>query len=117
MDYDERADEVRAWQLRYGMTPRQDSKLTDLYARGELPLAADEVARELVATDYVFQNTLYGDVIEDFMREVAQRLRACHPGLSWNATWKIVRAYAPNALKLMCVSSAGIRIPDVEHTL
>ena len=107
-----RAEMVHAWQRHYNMEPRADSRLTELYAQGEAgAMSAHEVARELVATDYVYRATLYGEVIEEFMRRVAHRLRAAHPGLSWAATWTIVRAYAPVALRLMCVRSAGVAIP------
>ena len=113
---DERAHriaELHAWQRHYNMEPRADSKLTELFADGHLgAMRVDEVARELVATDFLYKHTLYGDVIEDFMRRVAERLRAEHPGLSWARTWEVVRIYAPIALKLMCVSSAGVRIPE-----
>lgn len=107
---DELIDLVHAWQREYGMTPRSDSKLTRMFADGEVDMSADEVARELVAVDFVYRHTLYGDVIEDFMRLVAARLRERHR-ISWPATWNIVRFYAPIALKLMCVNAAGVRIP------
>lgn len=108
----ERRAQVHAWQRHYNMEPRDDSRLTELYAAGETgAMTAHEVARELVATDYVYRATLYGEVIEAFMRRVAERLRAAHPGLSWAGTWTVVRAYAPIALRLMCVRSAGVAIP------
>lgn len=108
----QRIAEVHAWQRHYNMEPRDDSKLTQLYADGVACMGPDEVARELMATDFVYKQTLYGELIEDFMRGVAHRLREFYPGLSWSATWTITRAYAPTALKLMCVSSTGTRIPD-----
>ena len=104
---------LHAWQRYYGMEPRNDSHLTQQFVRGMLPVPADRVARELVATDFVFKHTLYGEVIEVFLRKVAQRLRRRVRPLSWKATWEIVRFYGPIALRLMCVSSAGVRIPDL----
>lgn len=104
---------VQAWQRHYNMEPRGDSKLTSLYADGQLgDVAADVVARELLCTDYLYKHTLYGELQEEFLRGVAAELRRRHKGLSWSATWEIVRYYGPIALKLMCVSSAGERIPD-----
>ena len=104
---------VHAWQRHYGMEPRADSKLTELFADGQLGYtSADGVARELLATDVIYKRTLYGEVIEDFLRRVAARLRGEHPGLSWTATWHIVRFYGPIALTLMCVSSSGLVIPE-----
>ena len=104
--------EVHTWQRHYGMEPRNDSRLTQQYAVGALgATTASEVARELVATDYIYKATLYGEVIEGFMRHVANDLRAKYPDLSWGACWEIVRFYGPIALKLICVESAGICIP------
>lgn len=109
---DARRDEVYACQRRIGMEPRSDSRLTEMYARGEVCMTAEEVARELMATHFVYTNTLYGDVIEEFMRGVAHRVRETYPGLSWSSTWTIVRVYAPIALKLMMLSASGRRIPE-----
>jgi hypothetical protein len=104
---------LHEWQRYYNMEPRDDSRLTQLFADGQTAnMSVDEVARELMATDFIHRHTLYGDVIEDYMRAVATRLRAAHPGLSWTRTWEIVRAYAPIALKLMCLSSADLVVPD-----
>lgn len=111
MTYEERVREVREWQAVYGMVPREDSVLTDRYARREVGMTAREVAAELAATDFVYKNTLYGEVIEAFMRGVAARLREEHPSLSWKATWNVVKFYGPPSLKLMCVEAAGVRIP------
>jgi hypothetical protein len=94
------------------MEPRADSSLTEMYARGEVHMSAEEVARELMATDFIYKNTFYGEVIEDFMRGVAEQLRYIHAPLSWTSTWTIVRAYAPSALKLMLLSGTGMRIPN-----
>lgn len=102
---------VHAWQRQLGMEPRDDSKLTQLYADGHVCMHPAEVARELLATDYIYKHTLYGEVIEAFLRRLADRLRARH-ALTWTATWNIVRFYGPIALKLMCLSATGERIPD-----
>lgn len=108
-----RREEVWKAQRQLNMTPRNDSRLTELFANGQLPpyMTADVVARELMCTDYIFKNTLYGEVIEDYMRAVAALLRDTYK-LSWDATWNITRFYAPIALKLMCVSSSSVRIPN-----
>jgi hypothetical protein len=108
-----RLNEVREAQCKLNMTPRSDSRLTQMYARGELPtyMTANVVARELMCTDFIYKNTLYGEVIEEYMRLVAARLRSTYD-LSWKATWDLVRFYAPIALKLMCTSSSGVRVPE-----
>ena len=106
-----RISEVHHHQRLLNMVPRTDSRLTEAYARGEVSISAHEVARELMATDFIFKNTIYGEIIEEFMRRVSERLRDTYE-LSWTSTWTIVRAYAPNALKLMLISASGLRIPD-----
>jgi len=109
--YTLRLAELQHHQRCLNMEPRGDSALTEMYARGEVVMTAPEVARELMATDYIYKHTLYGEVIVDFMREVADNLRRIH-ALSWAATWTIVRTYAPMALKLMMLRSCGARIPE-----
>lgn len=102
---------VQDWQRFYNMEPRSDSQLTSLYERGLLPgVSARKVARELVATHFIYQNTLYKELIEEYMRHVANRLRATY-ALSWTSTWQIVRFYAPIALKLHMVIQTATRIP------
>ena len=112
--YEARVAEVHAHQCALNMAPRSDSHLTELYATEQLPpdMDASVVARELMATHYLYSFTLYGDLLEAFMRHVATTLRAQYPGLSWASTWEIVRAYGPPALKLMCLSSSGQFIPE-----
>ena len=110
---EERRVQLHAWQRYYGMEPRDDSHLTRQFIEGLLPVPADRVARELVATDFIYKRTLYGDVLETFLREVAKRLRKRIRPLSWKATWEIVRFYGPIALRLMCVSSAKVCIPPM----
>lgn len=112
MTYEERQQSVHDWQRFYNMDPRQDSRLTDLFCKNSLPAewTAKTVARELMATDFIYKNTLYGELIEDFMRAVALRLRERH-SITWKATWDIVRFYAPTALKLLCLEQTGTVIP------
>jgi len=102
---------LHAWQRYYNMEPRDDSKLTRLFVEGKVDWPVDVVARELMATDFIYKNTLYGEVIEEFMRGVADRLKRKHR-LSWTATWDVVRFYAPIALKLMLLDRCGVRIPE-----
>ena len=109
--YKNRILEVQYWQNLYGMKSRKDSRLTEIYGKGLLGMSADEVARELVATHFIFSYSLYGELIEEFMRYAAARLRNEY-NLSWKSTWEIIRCYAPIALKLMCVSSGNLHIPQ-----
>tara|TARA_B100002051_G_scaffold268933_1_gene299483 strand:+ start:1205 stop:1621 length:417 start_codon:yes stop_codon:yes gene_type:complete len=111
-EIDARRGQVQAWQRSYGMEPRGDSKLTELYAAGYVNETADKVARELCATDFVFQNTLYGEVIEDYLRCLAARVRETY-GISWTSTWEVVRFYGPIALRLQMLQACGLRIPEL----
>ena len=106
-----RRSEVHYYQHLLNMHPRADSRLTELYAHGQTTLSAPEVARELMAVDFIYKHTLYGEVIETFMRTVADYLREMY-GLTWTATWRIAQFYAPIALKLMSLSATGTRIPE-----
>lgn len=106
-----RREEVRYWQRFLNMTPRNDSRLTDMYARGEVYMSADEVARELVATDFIYRYTLYENQIEEFMRGVAVYLKDMY-SLSWKATWKIVKFYGPIAMKIISLIQTDLRIPE-----
>ena len=109
---EERKEMVRYWQRAYNMVPRDDSKLTEMFANGETGnRQPDEVARELLATDYIYKKTLYGEIIEEFLRMVAHRLKEEH-NLSWTATWSIVRFYGPMALKLICLMQTDESIPN-----
>ena len=107
----ERLQLLHDWQRYYNMEPRNDSRLTRMYINGVIDWPVDVVARELVATDFIFKNTLYGEVIEEFMRRVAHTIRSMYK-LSWSATWEIVSFYAPIALKLMLLDRSGLRIPN-----
>ena len=74
----ERIIEVQTIQRSWGMEPRNDSKLTVSYALGtcedEYPTSYD-VAHELMFTDRIYKFTLYGQLIEDVMREVASIIK------------------------------------------
>lgn len=104
-------EDVETWQRAYGMEPRGDSRLTEKFVRGEVAWPADEVARELVCTDYLYQTTLYGELLEEYLRLVAARVNAM--GVPWKATWKIVTFYGPLSLKCMCLDACGVRFPDL----
>lgn len=105
-----RVDQVHAEQRRLGMSPRTDSRLTLQWAAGAADpeyQTAHQVAHELVVTDHVYRTTLYGEIIEVVMRNVATFLRKTYRGLTWSDTWDIVRFYVPTMLKLHCLTSTA----------
>ena len=101
------------WQRFYGMHPRPvaESRLTKLYLERKVGWPVEMIARELVATHFIYQTTLYGEVIEEFMREVAQYVKKTYK-IPWGDVWRIVRIYAPPALKLIMLRNTGQRIPE-----
>jgi hypothetical protein len=108
---EERLNLLHAWQQSYNMEPRSDSQLTNMYINGEIDWPVDSVARELMATHFIYEETLYGEILQEFLRGVAHRIHIEYK-LSWASTWKIVRFYGPMACKLLCVESAGVHIPQ-----
>lgn len=110
--FDERQYQVQQWQMMYGMEPRSDSRLTEMYANGQINWYPEEVARELIATDFIYKHTLYGETIEDFMKALAKQLKDTYV-LDWKTTWKIVQFYGPIALKLLMLIKCDLKIPHM----
>jgi hypothetical protein len=102
---------VHEIQRQMNMEPRHDSRLTHQYANAEIDWDATQVAKELVAVDFIYKNTLYGEFIEEYMRSLANLIRAEYR-IPWGDTWEIVRFYAPTALKLQCLLQTGQRVPQ-----
>ena len=111
MTQEEKLKLLHQWQAHYNMIPRTDSMLTAQYLNGVCTWPVDTIARELMATEYLYKYTLYGDILEDFMRQVSVHIREKYH-ISWKATWKIVRFYAPIAMKLIALLQTGTSIPE-----
>lgn len=107
-----RLSTLHAWQRFYNMEPRGDSALTRLYVDGRVQWSVDEVARELMSTDFIYKHTLYGELIEEYMRAMAARLRSLQPELTWSKTWELVRFYGPFTLKLYMLVMCRACIPE-----
>lgn len=98
----DRLQQVHDMQRAMGMEPRTDSRLTSQWVDGTAnPVykTATDVAHELVFVDHIYQTTLYGEVIEEAMRLIAQWVQT-ETRLPWGDTWQLVRWYAPTMLKL-----------------
>lgn len=105
-EYERRLNAVIAEQHRLGMAPRSDSRLTVQYAHGSCDpvyTTAAVVAQELVLVDFVFHETLYGEIVEDVMRAVAHRLKRQYRRTSWHDVWDVTRFYVPAMLKAYCL--------------
>ena len=109
--YNDRMFEVHELQRALNMEPRSDSKLTILYAENNTNMTAKEVAHELMSVDYIYKYTLYGELLEEYMRILAKKVKTQYK-LSWSDTWEVVRFYAPTALKLQCLMACQTRIPE-----
>jgi len=108
--YTFRFKQVCDLQKSYGMTPRDDSILTQKYANKQIEGPPEDIAKELFCVDYIYCNTIYGEIIEEYMRCLASLIKQKYK-LSWNDTWEIVKFYGPDSLKLICVTNSNIRIP------
>ena len=111
MDYNTRFNEIIDLQKKYGMEPRSDSYLTKMYAEGKTDESAINIVKELIAVDYIYKNTLYGEFIEDYMRELAGIIKHNY-NITWTDTWEIVRFYGPDSLKLLSLECTGEKIPN-----
>lgn len=110
-EYEQRVNEVVEFQKKFGMEPRTDSYLTKMYGNKETEYSAEEVAKELVCVNYIFTNTLYGELQEDYMRQLAKLLKNKY-NLTWTSAWEIVKYYGPISLKLLCLTSSNEHIPN-----
>lgn len=93
------------------MEPRHDSALTRKFVKGEVTCHPSVVARELVATDFLYKHTLYGELIEDFFRHLAFLLTVNYD-LSWGSAYTIVREYGSIALKVLMIVHTGVTVPE-----
>jgi len=106
-----RVSAVHSAQRQLGMEPRDDSRLTYLYANGEEMngLPPSTVAHELVVVNKIYENTQYQYIIEDVMRELALHLKKKYR-LSWTVAWEIVKFYGPTLIKLYSVKLNELQV-------
>ena len=106
----DRLEAVHCEQRRLGMEPRADSRLALQFASGtceqEYQTAA-QVAEELVLVDRIYKTTLYGEIIEETMRAIANRIKREYRVIPWAVVWEIVRFYVPTMLKIHCMLTSG----------
>ena len=105
-----RIDLVNSEQLRLGMIPRNDSLLTYNFAIGNVPPYFENpetVAREIYVVSRIYDDTMYGQLIESVMRKIANHVHYKYK-LEWGDTWEIVRFYVPSMLKFYCVKKRGL---------
>ena len=111
--YQKKKNEILNLQKMFGMEPRNDSVLTEKYAKGETERDAMSIVTELICVDYIYRETLYDCLLEDYMRILAGFLKNKYK-LTWTDTWNIVRFYGPESLKIMCVVSTDKKIPMIQ---
>ena len=93
-----------------GMELRRDSRLSYMYIKGDCTDRVDRVADELIAVDFLHKKTSYGADKEVVFRALGARLQREY-GLTWDATWNLVRFYAPCMLKMYSLQTRNLRIP------
>ncbi len=93
-----------------GMELRRDSRLSYMYIKGDCTDPVDRVADELIAVDFLHKMTSYGADKEAVFRALGERLHGEY-NLSWDATWDLVRFYAPCMLKMYALQACNQRIP------
>lgn len=107
---DNRIVELNRWLRHYNMVPRADSELCRLFAENRLSARADVVARELMATHFLYSQTLYGELSETYHRALANAVRKKYR-LNWTSTWILVKFYGRVSLKLLMLLRCGVAIP------
>ena len=93
-----------------GMELRRDSRLSYIYIKGDCTDPVDQVADELIAVDFLHKMTSYGADKQAVFRALGERLHREH-NLTWDATWDLVRFYAPCMFKMYALQTYNRRIP------
>ena len=98
----------------YNFELRDDSRLAFLWATGKLGPTWDEreVCHEMMSMQFICANTGYNCLSQPFLRALAKGMKERHNLKSWTTTWKIVREYGPDILKLICLVETGMQIPN-----
>ena len=98
----------------YNVPLRDDSRLAFLWATGQLDETWNlaEASHEMMSVQFICTNTSYNDMAQPFMRALAEQMRARYGLQSWNTVWRIVREYAPDILKIICLIEAGLNVPN-----
>lgn len=93
---------------------RDDSRLAFLWATGRLDPSwdASEVCHEMMSMQFICANTGYNELSQPFLRCLAKGLKEKYKMKSWSTTWRIVREYGPDILKLICLVESGLQIPN-----
>lgn len=102
----------------HGFPLRADSRLAFLWATDRLDPTWDarEVCHEMMSMQTICANTPYNDLLQPFMRALADDMKKRYRLRSWAAAWRIVREYAPDILKTICMVEAGMQIPNFVYS-
>lgn len=97
---------------------RDDSRLAFLWATERLDPSwtAQEVCHEMMCIQFICANTPYAELVQPFLRHLAEGLKRRYGLRSWGATWRIVREYGPDILKTIALVEAGVIIPNFLST-
>lgn len=97
----------------YQFELRDDSRLAFLWATYQLPPSWTEyeVCHEIMCQQWLCVHSSYAALSQPFMRTIANEMRRKYHIRSWATVWQIVRAYAPDLLKTLCLAEAGGQFP------
>ena len=109
-----RLSQLEQYLSAYNCTLRDDSRLAFLWSTGRLDPSWDirEVCHEMMAMQFICLNTQYNDLCQPFLRALANGMRDRYGLKSWTATWRIVREYGPDILKIISLAEAGLQVPN-----
>jgi len=88
-----------------GVVPRDDSTLGTKFIQGELSSlwTAQQVAAEMCATQRLYKDTNYKQVLELSLRLIANEMHKRYPVVSWTTLWKYTKIYGADAVKYAAI--------------
>lgn len=95
---------------------RSDSRLAFLWASEQLHCTWDarEVCHEIMSVQFICAQTSYTELLSPFLRALAERMKTHHGLRSWGETWRIVREYGPDLLKVVALLESNVQIPNFQ---
>lgn len=96
----------------YGLRLRDDSRFAFAHCTGESGEDRATVLAEMATMQWLCDRTDYTQLCQLVMRRVAEQAREVYGVTDWKATWRIVRQFVPDLLKMHLVERLG-GVPDL----
>ena len=105
---------IQSLLIQYGSVLRDDSRLAFLWATERLnnTWSIDEVCHEIMCVQFICETTSYNELLQPFMKNMANEMRRRYKLKSWITTWRIVRQYAPDILKTISMIENNTQMPN-----